>query len=118
MSPFVIGGICAVLIVTGVVAWVMVERKKIKWYVAVSSGLLATIITLLYAEYGPGGGNMWYRNVGEEGEKQFIWTGVYKVLSEPLNPKAIWLWSPEFWLQNVFVLTPMILIPLTYIIRK
>jgi hypothetical protein len=118
MDPFLLGGIFAVLIVAGVVAWVSIEHRKIKWYIALSSGLLATVITLLYAEFGPGGGNLWFRNVGEQGEKQFIWTGVFKVLFEPLIPKAILLWSPEWWLSNVFVLFPLILIPMTYIIRK
>jgi hypothetical protein len=117
MDPFIIGGICAFVIVAGVVAWISIEHKKIKWYIALSSGLLATAIALLYAELGPGGGNMWYRNVGEQGQKQFIWTGVFKVLFEPLNPNAIWLWGPAWWLSNVFVLFPLILIPMTYIIR-
>ena len=117
MSPFIIGGICAFLIIAGVVAWVSIEHRKIKWYVALSSGLLASIIVLLYGEFGPGGGNMWWRITGD-GEKKFNAGGVYTLLFSPLDPNAIWLWSPEWWIQNVFVLTPMILIPMTYIIRK
>jgi hypothetical protein len=117
MDPFVVGSITAVIVITGVAVWLNYEHKKIKWYVAVSSTLLASVITLLYAEFGPGGGNMWWRITGD-GSKKFSPGGVFTVLFSPLDPKAIWLWSPEWWIQNVFVLTALILIPMTYIIRN
>ena len=117
MSPFIIGGICAFLIIAGVVVWVSIEHRKIKRNVVLFSGLLASIIVLLYGEFGPGGGNMWWR-LTADGEHKFNARGVYTLLFSPLDPNAIWLWSPEWWIQNVFVLTPIILILMTYISRK
>ena len=117
MDPFVVGGVTAVLVIIGVAVWLRFEHKKIRWHVALSSTLIAAIITLGYAEFAPGGGNMWWRITGD-GTKKFSPGGVFTVLFSPLDPNAIWLWSPEWWIQNVFVLTALILVPSTYLINK
>jgi hypothetical protein len=117
MDPFVVGGVTAVLVVIAVAVWVKFEHRKIRWDVALSSTLLAAIIALSYGEFGPGGGNMWWR-LTSDGTKKFNLGSVFTVLFSPLDPKAIWLWSPEWWMQNVFVLTPLILISSTYLINK
>jgi hypothetical protein len=116
MDPFVVGWIFAAIIVIGVVVWISIEHKKIKWYVAVSSVLLGAIISLLFAEFAPGMGNTWLR-INDEGNKSFNMLGLFKILLEPLSPNAIWLWSPEWWLMNMYVLTFLFLIPLTYIVK-
>jgi hypothetical protein len=116
MSPFVLGWIIAIIFVIGVVTWITFEHKKIKWYVAVSSVLAAAIVALLFAEFSPGMGNTWLR-INDEGKKAFNARGAFTILLEPLTPNAIWLWTPQWWFMNVYVLTFLFLIPLTYIIR-
>jgi hypothetical protein len=110
------GAFFAVLITVGVIVWIIVEYKRIKWYVVVSSALLAAIFALLFVQFGPGMGNSWYRNVGENGEMRFAFGNIPKVLLEPLS--VIWLWMPIFWPMNIYVLFPAILIAMTYIIPK
>ena len=113
MDPFVIGSIVLVLFIGGVVAWVVLEKEKIKWHNILIASVSGIVFSLIYSEISVG--NTWYRNTGPNNGMQISLFGMLKVLFEPLNPRAVWLWSPEWWLNNLFVVTTMILIALTYI---
>jgi hypothetical protein len=113
MDPFFTGTIVLILFVGSVVAWIMIEGKKIKWYNVLIATVSGIMFSLIYSELSVG--NTWYRNTGPNGEMQVSLYGMLKVLFEPLNPRAVWLWSPEWWLNNLFIVTTIILIPLTYI---
>jgi len=115
MDPFVIGTIFLLLFIVGVSVWVYVEGHKIKWYTVLLATISGIIIELALNQVFVG--NAWYRNTGPNGEMQVSIYGMMKILFEPLSPRAVWLWSPEFWYQNVFVIIIAILIPLTYIRR-
>jgi hypothetical protein len=115
MDRFILGGIFLVLFIIGISVWVYFEGRKIKWYnglIAIVSGIILELaLNQIFV------GNAWYRNTGPNGEMQVNFTGMMKILFEPLRPNAIWLWSPDFWYQNVFVIIAAILISLTYIRR-
>jgi len=113
MSPFTTGTFVLILFVGGIVTWVMLEKQKIKWYNVLIASISGIVFSLIYSEISVG--NTWYRNTGPSGEMRVSLYGMLKVLFEPLNPNAVWLWSPEWWLNNLFVVITMILIPLTYI---
>ena len=115
MDRFILGGVFLVLFIIGISVWVYFEGRKIKWYTGLISTVSGIVLTLILNQILVG--NAWYRNTGPNGEMQVSIFGMMKVLLEPLSPKAIWLWSPDFWSLNVFVITAAILISLTYIRR-
>lgn len=112
-GPFINGFIFLVLILLATAAWLTFQYKLIKWQNVLIASIVSIITVLITGELYIG--NTWYRNVGEMGEKQVIFSGMLKVIFEPLNPNAIWLWNPEWWITNVFVIFDIIFLSLTYI---
>jgi hypothetical protein len=116
MDPFVTGTIMLILFIGGVVTWVVLEKNKIKLHNILIASISGIVFSLIYSEISVG--NSWYRNTGPNGEMQVSIYGIMKVLFEPLNYRAVWLWSPEWWLNNSFVVTTLFLIMLTYIRKQ
>ena len=113
MNPFIIGFVCLVLILVATALWLKFQYKLIKWQNVLIASIVSVVLVLITGELFIG--NTWYRNVGEMGNKQVIFSGMLKVIFEPLNPNAIWLWSPEWWITNVFVIFDVVFLSLTYI---
>ena len=107
------GTVCLILIIAAVAAWIGIEHRKINWVNAVIASGISIVSTLLFAELMIG--NTWYRNIGSSGEMQVSVFGMAKVLFEPLNPNAVWLWTPAWWPVNVFVIFIVSLVSLTYL---
>jgi hypothetical protein len=112
MDPFVRGWVSLLLIIVASAVWITFYRRKIKVTNVLMASGISIVFTLLFSELFVG--NTWYRNT-YEGEMRVSGFGMMKVLFEPLNPGAVWLWSPEFWFQNVFVLFKIAFLSLTYL---
>jgi len=57
---------------------------------------IITILFLLYIQYSPGMGNIWYRN-----NEYFSPMGAYNVMIFPLQ--SVYMWRPDMWDINYFV---------------